>query len=83
MPVMKQKVLKILSLTLALVFSSGTVLGQCAMCQATAENSIAEGSTQALGLNFGVMYLLLLPFMAVSLLGFLWFLHHQKQKTFQ
>ena len=65
---------------LIVILNANSLFSQCAMCQATAENSIAEGSTQALGLNFGVMYLLLLPFMAVSLLGFLWYLHNQKEK---
>ncbi len=54
---------------------------QCSMCRAAAENSIAEGSTQALGLNFGILYLLSFPFLAVSLLGYIWFRQQQKIKS--
>ncbi len=36
---------------------------QCAMCSATAESSLESGSTAAKGLNAGVLYLLVMPFL--------------------
>jgi hypothetical protein len=39
-------------------------IGQCAMCKATAEQSIEQGATTAKWINGGVLYLLVVPYIA-------------------
>ncbi|GJM28917.1 MAG: hypothetical protein DHS20C17_15520 [Cyclobacteriaceae bacterium] len=47
---------------------------QCAMCRASVENNISEGSAGlSAGLNTGIMYLFVTPYLMVALIGFLWY----------
>lgn len=52
---------------------------QCPMCKASAERSIAEGSTGALGLNHGILYLLSMPYLLVATIGFFWWKGNRKK----
>ena len=47
---------------------------QCAMCRATLENNFSNGKPGiAAGLNVGILYLLVMPYLAVMTLGYLWY----------
>ena len=47
---------------------------QCAMCRATLENNFSNGKPGiAAGLNTGILYLLVMPYLAVMVLGYLWY----------
>ncbi len=51
-----------------------TVLAQCAMCRSTLENNYSNGNPGiAAGINVGILYLLAMPYLAVSILGYLWY----------
>lgn len=45
---------------------------QCAMCTATAETSNDAGSSAAHGLNKGVMYLFLTPYIIIGTIVYFW-----------
>lgn len=45
---------------------------QCPMCRMSAETNLKSGGTAAAGLNKGIVYLLSLPYILVSLVGYLW-----------
>jgi hypothetical protein len=50
------------------------VAAQCAMCRATLENNMSNGNPGiAAGINTGILYLLAMPYLAVTILGYLWF----------
>lgn len=50
------------------------VLAQCAMCRATLENNVSEGQIGiAAGINFGILYLFVTPYIAISVIAFLWY----------
>jgi hypothetical protein len=50
------------------------VAAQCAMCRATLENNLSNGNPGiAAGINTGILYLLAMPYLAVTILGYLWF----------
>lgn len=52
----------------------GTVFAQCAMCRTQLENNYSNGSPGiASGINAGILYLLVMPYMAVMLLGYFWY----------
>ena len=60
----------ILFLTLTAVSASA----QCAMCKATLENNISNGHIGiAAGINFGILYLFVSPYLFISLLAYLWY----------
>jgi H+/Cl- antiporter ClcA len=47
---------------------------QCAMCRSTLENNFSSGNPGiGAGINTGILYLLVLPYLAVLTLGYFWF----------
>lgn len=47
---------------------------QCAMCRSTLENNFSNGNPgMGAGINTGILYLLVLPYLAVLVLGYFWF----------
>lgn len=47
---------------------------QCAMCRATLENNVSAGEIGvAAKLNFGILYLFVMPYLAVGVIAFLWY----------
>jgi hypothetical protein len=51
------------------------------MCKANAENSIKEGNDAAKGLNMGIMYLLVIPYLAIGAIGYWWYVKNKKSRT--
>ena len=64
-------------LLLMLAFLVASVAGahaQCAMCRSTLENNLSNGDPGiAAGINTGILYLLALPYLAVIVIGYLWY----------
>lgn len=59
---------------LFILFSGVESFAQCAMCRATLENNLSNGNVGiAAGINFGILYLLFAPYVAVGTLAFFWF----------
>jgi hypothetical protein len=47
---------------------------QCAMCRATVESNAQNGNVDAAdGLNTGILYLMSLPYILFSIIGFFWY----------
>ena len=47
---------------------------QCAMCRATLENNVSNGNANvAANLNFGILYLFAMPYLAAILIGYFWY----------
>ncbi len=69
-----------LVLTLCLLLIVGTVLAQCPMCGEAARTSLKEGNTTAKGLNAGILYLLLGPYLMVMTGAILWYIKRKKAK---
>jgi hypothetical protein len=50
------------------------VTAQCAMCRSTLENNYSNGNPGiASGINTGILYLLVMPYLAVMIIGYLWY----------
>jgi hypothetical protein len=64
----------IVSLLLLLVFNE-SAYSQCAMCKQNAEATGAEG---AKGVNYGIMYLLLIPYALIASLCYWWYVKNKK-----
>jgi len=65
-------------LVLAATFSFSSS-AQCSLCKSSAESSLKEGDKQAKGLNAGIMYLLVMPYLLVGGIGYYWYANHKKQ----
>lgn len=49
-------------------------LAQCAMCRSTLENGYSQGQPGiASSINTGIFYLLVLPYLAAMVIGYLWY----------
>lgn len=73
--------LKTIALSLLLIlFFSGASFAQCAMCRATLETNISNGSEEhmAATLNFGIMYLFAAPYILVAVIGYMWYKQSRK-----
>lgn len=67
---------KLLSILSIILITSKSLWAQCAMCKASAETSM-ESSTQAAGVNAGVLYVLF--FVAVALSFFIYIFYKGNQ----
>jgi hypothetical protein len=50
------------------------LMAQCAMCRGTVESTVSNGrSVVASQLNLGILYLLVIPYLIVTSIGYLWY----------
>ena len=64
----------ILILTFLISVRWRSILAQCAMCRSTLENNYSNGNPGiAAGINTGILYLLSMPYLAVLVIGYLWY----------
>jgi hypothetical protein len=77
---MKYSSRKIKFFTLAiLMFSVFALLeAQCPMCRMSAESNLKAGGTEGSALNSGILYLLSLPYLAIMIIGVLWYKNRKK-----
>ena len=67
----------ILVMLVALVPDS---MAQCAMCRGTVESTVSNGrSIVASELNFGILYLLVVPYLIVASIGYLWYRNSKQE----
>ncbi len=58
------------------------VSAQCAMCKATLENNISNGNIGiAAGINLGILYLFVAPYLAIATLAFFWYRTSKRNAT--
>lgn len=72
-------------LILTVVFASAVSIvadAQCAMCRATVENNVNNGNTTfGAGLNTGILYLMSVPYVLFSIIGWLWYKNSRKKNA--
>jgi hypothetical protein len=66
---------KKISLLLLIVFTSKTAFSQCAMCKAVVENG---DTAMAEGVNSGITYLMVFPYLLIGLLFFTIYRYNKK-----
>ncbi len=76
---MKLKLFLLTFLFLGLQVSSWA---QCAMCRASVENNVSNGETTiGAGLNTGILYLFVMPYLLAAVIGLLWYRAAKKRKA--
>lgn len=58
-----------------------TAWAQCPMCKAAAESNLKEGGKHALGLNSGILYLLVTPYIIAISLGYWWWRNNKRAEA--
>ncbi len=69
--------------TLGATLLAWTASAQCAMCKATAQSDLEGGSGVANGLNSGIVYLMLFPYLLMGGVAFMWYRHQHKKDSAQ
>lgn len=73
---------KIKLVALAFLFSVNEGMAQCAMCRMPLENNVSNGDTTVgAGLNMGILYLFVTPYILLTVLAVLWYRHSKKKKS--
>ena len=80
---MKNRIVKIFtSIVLAFAIMAITpapVEAQCPMCRMSAESNLKNGGTAGKGLNKGILYMLVTPYLIVGTLGFIWWRNRRRE----
>ena len=63
----------IILITIAFLFLTIDVNGQCAMCKAVVETNLESGDNKGIGLNNGILYLMAIPYIAALIFGILFY----------
>lgn len=81
---MTRKILKYIAfaLVILLVLAAEPLAAQCAMCKASAETNLKAGGGDPQGLNAGILYMLMLPYLLVGSIGYWWW-RNRKSETVQ
>ena len=68
---------------IGLIFTNGNTFAQCAMCKASVEKSESEAASfnkRATGLNAGILYLMVIPYLLAGVIGFYWYRSSTKER---
>jgi hypothetical protein len=69
----------VFGLVLMLLLVGADTWAQCAMCRGTVESSMGNGRNNVgVGLNTGIMYLFVMPYLLVGVIGYLWYRNSKK-----
>lgn len=71
---------KVLLVIIILLALTPDLMAQCAMCRGTVESTVSDGrSVIASELNFGILYLLVIPYLVVATIGYLWYRNSKQE----
>lgn len=74
-----KKFLIVFGLIVMLVLTGADTWAQCAMCRGSVESSMGNGRNNVgVGLNTGIMYLFVMPYLLVGVIGYLWYRNSKK-----
>ena len=64
-----------------LMIISVSTNAQCAMCAGQVESATSAGSSIALGVNKGVLYIFMMPYLIMGTLGYFWWRGRKKAQS--
>ena len=82
-PMKLKKHIKTLLLLVTSLVSKTLFAQGCAMCKAVAETSIAGGNSQGAGLNAGILYIMVFPYILIGVGFFFWYRHRKQMQSEQ
>ncbi len=71
---------KLSALAVILIISVSNLFSQCVMCRAVAESDLKEGTGFATGINEGIVYLMIFPYILIFLVAGFFFKKQIKEK---
>ena len=76
-----KKYLPVFFVLLLLIIAYLPTNAQCAMCTGQVESATNAGSSVALGINKGVLYIFMMPYLIMATLGYFWWKGRKKDPT--
>lgn len=74
------KILRGSILVIALTFTASiAVEAQCPMCRMSLESNLKNGGTAGSGINAGILFLLMTPYLLVGGIAFVWYRNKRNQ----
>jgi len=71
---------KAVALVIVFCLTIINTFAQCAMCRGTVESTMSNGRNNAgVGLNTGIVYLFVIPYLLVAIIGYLWYQNSKKE----
>ena len=68
-----------IALLIALFIGLQNLMAQCSMCRTTIENNVSAGETAlGSGLNLGILYLFVTPYLVIGTLAYFWYKNSKK-----
>ena len=77
---MKNKILVFAILITAFCFLPFEQFAQCAMCKGAAEANVRQGGGDPVGLNKGILYMLMAPYLLVGSIGYWWWRNRRLER---
>lgn len=74
------KIINLLALVFTLSISNVEVQAQCPMCKIAVESNMKNGGNSGKGLNRGILYMLLTPYVIVGSVAFVWWRNRKKEE---
>ena len=71
----------ILFITITVLFITIDLNAQCAMCKAVVETNLESGDTKGMGLNNGILYLMVIPYIAAIVFAILYYNQNKKSQS--
>ncbi len=70
---------KIILILFLFFIDSSLTIAQCAMCRGAVESNMSNGRNAiGNGINTGIIYLFVFPYLIVSVIGYLWYRNSKK-----
>jgi hypothetical protein len=81
---MKNILKKGFAMLVLLLTTGGQLWAQCAMCRGTVESTMGNGRNDVgIGLNTGILYLFVMPYLIVAVIAYLWYRESRKAREQQ
>ena len=69
----------VLVVVILMIFPTVESIAQCPMCRAAAETNLAQGGTEGMGLNKGILYMLSIPYLLIATIGYIWWRNKKEE----
>lgn len=63
----------LLVIVFMLFAEAAELIAQCPMCKMSAESNLENGGDEGAGLNKGILYLFVMPYLLIGTFAFLWY----------
>lgn len=70
--------LSFLVVLLLVCFVQSDLLAQCPMCRMSAESNLKNGGSAGKGLNDGILYIFVMPYLLVGIIAYAWWKNKKK-----